>query len=85
MVIFIDDIDHVHPVLLLVSFHSVICKESLISVLDGASGLVLVGQKLANVFRSGSLEDLGEQELVVGPDAVVSEFCKSILILITGW
>jgi len=85
MVVFVDDVDHVHPVLLLVSFHSVIREESMVSVFNGEPGLVPVGQKLANVFRSGSPEHLCQQEFVVSPDTVISKFCKSILIVITGW
>jgi hypothetical protein len=64
VVILIDNVDDVHPVLLLVRLHSVVGEISLVSIFDGEPFLFFVGQELANPFQSGCLEHLGQKKFV---------------------
>ena len=54
----IDDVHH--GPLLFVSFDSVVSEESVVSIIDCHPGLVLVGEQLPDIFRSGCPEYLSE-------------------------
>ncbi len=73
----IDDVDH--GPLLFVSLDPVVGEEGFVCVVDRHSSLILVGKQLPYVFWSSCSEDLGEEEFVIGPDAVVGKGREVVL------
>jgi hypothetical protein len=71
VLLFLDDVDHVP--LLLVAFDSVVGEEGVVGVVDRHPCLIFVGKQLSHIFRSSCPEHLGEEKLVVGPDAVIAK------------
>ncbi len=79
----VDDIDH--GPLLLVGLDPVVGEEGLVRIVDCHSGLILVGEQLPYVFWSSYSENLGEDEFVIGPNAVVGEGREVVLSLGALW
>jgi hypothetical protein len=79
----VDGIDH--GPLLPVSFDPVVNEERLIRVVDCKMHLVLVRKEFADAFRSGSPENLCEQEFVASLDAVICEGSEVVLCIGALW
>jgi len=75
--VFVDDVDY--GPLLFVCLDPVVGEEGFVGIVDRHSSLILVGEQLPYVFWSSCSKDLGEEELVVGPDAVVGEGREHVL------
>ncbi len=79
----VDDVDHCP--LLFVGLNPVVGEEGFVRIIDCHSCLILVGEQLSYVFWSSCSEDLGEEEFVIGPNAVVGEGCEVVLSVGALW
>ncbi len=79
----VDDVDH--GSLLPVRFNPVVGEEGLVGIVDSHSGLILVREQLLYVFWSSCSENLGKEEFVVGPNAVVGKGREVVLSVGALW
>ncbi len=79
----VDDVDH--GPLLFVGLDPVVGEEGFVCIVNRHSSLILVGEQLLYVFWSSCSKDLGEEEFVICPDAVVGKSCEVVLGVGTLW
>ena len=83
VLLLVDDVDQAP--LLPVTFDPVVGEECVVGVVDRHPCLIFVRKQFSHIFRSCGLEDLCEEELVVGPDTVIGKGREHVLGVGTLW